>query len=48
MTPLHVAAERGCFKVVKYFVSNGAEINTKDINGVNMCDNCIITVKCEM
>ena len=45
MTPLHVAAERGRFKIVKHFVSSGAEINAKDINGVKlMCLTAVVTL----
>ena len=37
MTPLHMAAERGHVKIVEYLVCHGANINTKDHNGVIMC-----------
>ena len=36
MTPLHVAAEKGDrLDIVKYLVDNGADINSKDDNGVS-------------
>ena len=35
MTPLHVAAENGRFKLVKLLVSNKANINIKDNDGVS-------------
>ena len=39
MTPLHMAAERGCFDVVKYLViDKGADVNIKDDSGVSICD----------
>ena len=37
MTPLHVAAERGCVIIVKYLVGKGGDINIQDENGVH-CD----------
>jgi len=38
MTPLHVAVERGRFKIVdqRYLIGKGADINIKDNSGVNM------------
>ena len=33
-TPIHLAAESGCIKVVKYLVNQGADINIQDENGV--------------
>ena len=39
MTPLHVAAERGHFKIVQFLVGEGADVNTKDNSGVNLCEN---------
>ena len=38
MVPLHLAAERGHLDIVKYFVSQKADINIKDNNGVNICN----------
>ena len=37
MTPLHLAAESGLFKIVKHFVEKGADINIQDDIGVNLC-----------
>ena len=37
MSPLHVAAERGCFTVVKYLVDQEVDINDQDHNGVSEC-----------
>ena len=39
MTPLHVAAERDHFKIVQFLVGKGADVNTKDNSGVNLCEN---------
>ena len=36
MTPLHVAAKSDRYKTVKYLV-DGANINTKDSDGVSIC-----------
>ena len=36
MTPLHLAAERGSIRIVKYLVEQGAEINIRDNNGVSV------------
>ena len=41
MTPLHLAAERGRFKIVEYFTGlaeKGADVNIQDNNGVSICD----------
>ena len=35
MTPLHAAAEKGRFNVIKPLVDKGANINIKDNDGVN-------------
>ena len=35
MTPLHVAAENGRFKLVKLLVNKKADINIKDNDGVS-------------
>ena len=35
MTPLHVAAEKGRFNVIKPLVDKGANINIEDNDGVN-------------
>ena len=35
MSPLHVAAERGCFNIVKYLVDQGTDVNIQDNNGVS-------------
>ena len=37
MTPLHVAAKSDRYKTVEYLVDEGANINTKDNNGVSIC-----------
>ena len=37
-TPLHVAAERGCSKIVKYLGEIGADVDIKDKNGVSNLD----------
>ena len=34
MTPLHMAAKRGCSYLVGYFIGKEADINIKDDNGV--------------
>ena len=36
MTPLHVAAKSARFQVVEYLVDQGADINTKDSDGVSI------------
>ena len=36
MTPLHVAAKSTRFQVVKCLVDQGADINTKDSDGVSI------------
>ena len=38
MTPLHVAAKSGRFKIVEYLVDEGANISTKDSDGVSICE----------
>ena len=38
MTPLHVAAEGGCIKVVKCLLDHKADVNMKDRKGVNLFD----------
>ena len=38
MTPLHLAAESACIKVLNYLVDQGADINIQDENGVIICD----------
>ena len=35
MTPLHVAAEEGRYKIMGYLVGKGADINVKDDNKVS-------------
>ena len=35
MTPLHVAAEKGRFNIIKPLVDKEANINIEDNNGVN-------------
>ena len=43
MTPLHVAAERGCVIIVDYLVGKGADINIRDKNGVYCdCSNSVV------
>ena len=34
MTPLHAAAEKGCFNIIKPLVDKGANINIEDNDGV--------------
>ena len=34
MTPLHLAAESGRIKILKYLADKGADINHQDDNGV--------------
>ena len=41
-TPLHVAAEAGHVDTVEYLVNNGADINFKDDDGVNIIYCCFI------
>ena len=36
MTPLHVAARSARFKIVDYLVDEGANISTKDSDGVSI------------
>ena len=36
MTPLHLAAETGRIKIIKYLVEQGADINIQDDNGVSI------------
>ena len=36
MTPLHLAAKGGLFKIVKFFVEKGADFNIQDDIGVNL------------
>jgi len=36
MTPLHVAAGSARFKIVEYLVDEGANISTKDSDGVSI------------
>ena len=38
MTPLHLAAESGRIKILKYLADKGADINHQDDNGVITCD----------
>ena len=44
MTPLHVAAEKGRFKIVECLVKEGADINTKDNAGVGIFMTILLTV----
>ena len=44
MTPLHVAAEKGRFKIVECLVEEGADINTKDNAGVGIFMTILLTV----
>ena len=37
MTPLHLVAESGCIKIVKYLVEQKADVNNQDNNGVIIC-----------
>ena len=37
MTPLHLAAAGGRFKIVEYLIEQGAKIDIQDPIGVNMC-----------
>ena len=36
MTPLHLAAETGRIKILRYFIDQGADINIQDDNGVSI------------
>ena len=36
MTPLHVAAKSGRFRIVEYLIDLGAEINAEDNDGVGI------------
>ena len=38
MTPLHIAAEKGRFRMVKYLFGKMDEISTEDHDGVGTCD----------
>ena len=38
LTPLHVAAKSDRYKIVEYLVDEGADINTKDSDGVSICE----------
>ena len=42
MTPLHKAAEKGHVEIAKFLVSQGADVNVTDMNG--MTPLCIATV----
>ena len=42
MTPLHLAAKSARFRVVKYLVDKGDDINTKDSNRVSTIFMCLI------
>ena len=37
LTPLHMAAKSDRYKTVKYLVDEGANINTRDSDGVSIC-----------
>ena len=39
LTPLHMAAKRGCTSLVKYFIDKEADVNIKDHNGVSISGN---------
>ena len=39
MTPLHMAAKSGRKKIVEYLVDEGANISTRDSDGVSICGN---------
>ena len=42
MTPLHLAAETACIKILNYLVKQGADIDIQDDEGVNiLCDRYI-------
>ena len=43
MTPLHVATEKGRFKVVECLVKQGAYINTQDYAGVRIITTILLT-----
>ena len=36
MTPLHLAAQRGRYNLVRYLVDKDADVNIQDINGVRL------------
>ena len=38
MTPLHVAAKSDRYKILEYLVDRGADISTKDSDGVSICE----------
>ena len=38
MTPLHIAAEKGRYRMVKYLVGITPNISTEDHDGVGACD----------
>jgi len=35
-TPLHCASTRGKFEIIKYLISNGADINIKNNGGIHL------------
>ena len=37
MTPLHLVAESGCIKIVKYLIEQRADVNNQDNDGVIIC-----------
>lgn len=43
MTPLHIAAEKGRYRMVKYLFGKMDEISTEDHDGVGTCDYIYIT-----
>ena len=36
LTPLHLAAERGRYNLVKYLVDQSADVNIQDLDGVKL------------
>ena len=42
MTPLHLAAEGACIKIVEYLLDQEANTNIQDDNGVNTHDHSYI------